>query len=147
MPDGNCLWPGGKHEIATHCWHVVVLNLGAEGQTPIQSAVVLTRLALAALKLFDGMGVSWGNASVCDSRALFEAACKDVSETPVRVPAWLRFQIVCAADNEFGMYTLGMDQFGLLEIEVERCAMQGRELLALVADVAQYLISEWPGDC
>jgi hypothetical protein len=40
-----------------------------------------------------------------------------------------------------------MDQFGLLEIEVERCAMQGRELLALVADVAQYLISEWPGDC
>ena len=122
--DGNFLWPNGKEEAARHRSHVVVTNIGAGVQTPIQSAIAVARLALAALKIFDGIGVYWGNAGVCNSREVFEAFCEDISEENVPVPVLLRFQLVRASDDEVGLYTLGMSQFGLMEIEVDRSSMK-----------------------
>ena len=52
---------------------------------------MVTRLALVALKVFDGLGVYWGNACVCNSREVFEDFCGDVSEEHVPVPMWNPF--------------------------------------------------------
>jgi len=142
--DGNFLWPNGKAEAARHRSHVIVTNLGADDQTPIQSAIAVSRLALAALKLFDGIGVYWGNASVCNSRQVFEEFCENMSEEHVPVPAWIRFQPVRASDDEVGLYTLGMRQFGLMEIEVDRCRRSPQDLFEFVADIAHYLIQSGP---
>jgi hypothetical protein len=61
--DANFLWPNGKDEAANHGSHVIVTNIGADEQTPVQSAIEVSRLALVALDVFDGIGVYWGNAS------------------------------------------------------------------------------------
>lgn len=142
--DGNFLWPNGKAEAAEHRSHVIVTNFGADAQTPIQSAIAVSRLALAALQLFDGLGVYWGNASVCNSREVFESFCDDISEEHVPVPVWLRFQLVRASDDEVGLYTLGMSQFGLMEIEVDRSKMNVQELFEFVGNIAHYLIQSGP---
>jgi len=141
---GNLLWPNGNAEAAKHRSHVIVTNMGAEYRSPIQSAVAVTRLALAALQLFDGIGVYWGDASVSNSREVFEEFCEGVSEDNLPVPVWLRFQLVPAADNEFGVYTLGMSQFGLMEVEVARSPMEPQELVEFVANIANYLIQNGP---
>ena len=70
--DGNFLWPDGKQEAAKHKSHVIVTNMGSGKSTPIQSAVTIAKLSLAALEIFDGIGVYWGNASVTNSRQVFE---------------------------------------------------------------------------
>lgn len=140
----NFLWPNGKEEAAEHRSHVIVTNVGTDEQTPIQSAITLSRLTLVALKLFDGIGVYWGNASVCNSRGVFEDFCQDMSEEHVPVPVWLRFQLVRAARDAAGIYTLGMQQFGLMEIEVDRCAMDFQELFEFVSNIAHYLIQSGP---
>ena len=142
--DGNFLWPDGRDEAARHRSHVIVTNIGAGDQTPVQSAITVSRLALVALKLFDGLGVYWGNASVCNSREVFEGFCEDISEEHVPVPVWLRFQPVRASDDEIGLYTLGMSQFGLMEIEVDRCRMDLQELFEFVSNIAHYLIQSGP---
>ncbi|HKR21275.1 MAG TPA: DUF4261 domain-containing protein [Pyrinomonadaceae bacterium] len=142
--DGNFLWPNGKEEAAAHRSHVIVTNVGAGDQTPIQSAISVARLALAALKLFDGIGVYWGNAGVCNSRELFEEFCEDVSEENVPVPVLLRFQLVRAAGDEIGLYTLGMNQFGLMEIEVDGSGMTAQDLFEFVCNIAHYLIQSGP---
>jgi hypothetical protein len=142
--DGNFLWPKGREEAARHRSHVIVTNLGAGEQTPVQSAIAVSRLALAALKLFDGIGVYWGNASVCNSREAFEAFCQDISEEHVPVPMWLRFQLVRAAEDEVGLYTLGMRQFDLMDIEVDRCRMNPKDLFEFVSNIAHYLIQSGP---
>ena len=46
--DGNFLWPEGRAEAGTHCAHVIVTNIGAGEQSPIQSAIAVSRLALVA---------------------------------------------------------------------------------------------------
>src|SRR5690348_13608237 len=47
--DRNFLWPNGRSEAATHRSHVVVINAAAGDQTSVQSAIIVSRLALVAL--------------------------------------------------------------------------------------------------
>jgi hypothetical protein len=142
--DRNFLWPNGKTEAAKHRSHVIVTNMGGETKSPIESAIEVTRLALVALKLFDGIGVYWGNASVCNSRKVFENFCGNISQVHAPVPMWLRFQPVRPSDGEIGIYTIGMRQFGLMDIEVDRCKMKPQELFEFVSNIAHYLIQSGP---
>lgn len=142
--DRNFLWPDGRDEAARHRSHVIVTNIGTGDQTPVQSALAVSRLALVALKVFDGIGVYWGNASVSNSREVFEAFCANISEEHVPVPVWLRFQLVRASDDEIGMYTQGMRQFDLMELEVDRCRMNPQNLFEFVSNIAHYLIQSGP---
>lgn len=142
--DNNALWPNGKNEVATHRAHVVVANFSMEEQSPVQSALQVTRLALVALALYDGMGVYWGNASVCNSRKVFEGFCQNMSAQHLPVAVWLRFQGVRVSETELGFYTLGMSQFGLMEIEVDRSTRPAGALFEFVANIAHYLIDQGP---
>ena len=142
--DGNFLWPNGKDEAAKHGSHVIVTNISGGEQTPVQSAIAVSRLALVALDVFDGIGVYWGNASVCNSRRVFEEFCESISEEHVPVPVWLRFQLVRASNDAIGLYTLGMPQFGLMDIEVDRCKMDLEEAFEFVSNIAHYLIQSGP---
>jgi hypothetical protein len=142
--DGNVFWPNGKDEAAKHRSHVIVTTIGAGEQTPIQSAITVSRLALVALSVFDGLGVYWGSASVCNSREIFEDFCQDISEEHVPVPMWLRFQFVRVSDDEIGLYTIGMQQFGLMDLEVDRCRMDFEYLSDYVSNIAHYLIQSGP---
>lgn len=142
--DGNFLWPKGREEVATHRAHVIVTNMGAGDRTPIESAIAVSRLALVALRLFDGIGVYWGNASVCNSRAVFEDFCQGMCNEHVPVPLWLRFQLVRAPGDGIGMYTLGMSQFNLMDIEVDRSGMDVGDLFEFVSNIAHYLIQSGP---
>lgn len=142
--DGNFLWPDGKDEAAAHRSHVIVTNIGSGEQTPVQSALEVSRLALVALDVFNGIGAYWGNACVCNSREIFESFCEDMSEEHVPVPVWLRFQVVRVSDEEIGLYTLGMRQFGLMEIEVDRCRMELEDLFEFVSNIAHYLVQSGP---
>lgn len=142
--DGNFLWPDGREQAASHQSHVIVTNVGAGEMTPVQSAISVSRLALAAMKLFDGIGVYWGNASVCNSRELFEDFCEDMSEEHFPVPLWLRFQLVRPAEDSVGIYTLGMQQFDLMDIEVEQTEMEPSDLFEFVSNIAHYLIQSGP---
>jgi hypothetical protein len=103
--DRNVLWRNGKIEAGRHRSHVIVTMLGDEAETPIQSALEVTRLALVALRLFDGIGVYWGNAEVTNSREMFETFCSDISENHLPVPIWLRFQLVRANDEQVATST------------------------------------------
>lgn len=143
--DGNFLWPEGKETAARHQSHAIVTNIGGDDQTPVQSALVVSRLAMVALELFDGLGVYWGNASVCNSREIFEDFCEEISEEHLPVPVWLRFQLIRPQKGEgVGIYTLGMNQFGLMDIEVDGCQMDVQDLFEFVSNIAHYLILSGP---
>lgn len=142
--DRNFLWPDGRTEVAGHRSHVVVTTLNMETISPVQSAMIVSRLALVALRLFDGIGVYWGGASVCNSRSVFESFCEDMTEEDLPVILWLRYQVVRATDDSIGVYTLGMQQFGLMDIEVDRCTMNVRDLFEFVSNYALYLIQSGP---
>lgn len=140
---GNLLWPNGEEEAALHRSHVIVYVTAGDEESPVEVAMTVTRLALIALELFDGLGVYWGNASVTNSRELFEQCAGEMTDTHLPLQIWLRFQPV-KQDDEFGMYTLGLRQFGLMEIEIERCPLELSEVFDFVSNLAHYLVMSGP---
>lgn len=142
--EDNFLWPDGSQQAALHKSHVIVTTMGGEDMLPIEAAIEVTKLALVALQVFDGLGVYWGNANVCNSREVFESFSKGMSSEHVPVPLWLRFQFVSASDEEVGIYTLGMQQFNLMEIEVDSCKLSPGDLFEFVSNIAHYLIQSGP---
>lgn len=139
----NFLWPNGAVETAAHRAHVVVF-LARTGDSPVEEAMLVTRLALVALELFDGLGVYWGNACVTNSREMFEQCAREMTDEHLPLPVWLRFQPVRADNDEIGMYTLGLKQFGLMEIEIDRSPMELGELFDFVSNLAHYLVMSGP---
>lgn len=143
--DANFLWPNGKAEASQHRSHVIVFSNRRHGEvTPVESAIAVSRLALVALDVFDGIGVYWGNANVSNSRASFEKFCKNVPADRLPIPVVLRFQPVSASDNQIGLYTLGMHQFGLMDIEVDGSRLGVQDLCEFVWNMADYLIQSGP---
>lgn len=142
--EDNFLWPNGREEVAKHTSHVIVTIAGTGDYSPVQAVIAIARLALVALELYDGMGVYWGNGSVCNNRETFENFCDEMSEEHVPLPAVMRFQFVSTSDEEHGLYTLGLSQFGLMEIEVDHSTMELSELFEYVCNVAHYLVMSGP---
>jgi len=71
--DGNFLWPDGRDEAAKHRSHVIVTNIGGAGdQTPVQSAIAVSRLALVALEVFDGIGVRHRPSMIDEDRLVYK---------------------------------------------------------------------------
>lgn len=140
----NFLWPNGEEEAGRHQSHVIVTGpLGVEA-TPVQSAIAVSRLALVALELFDGIGVYWGNGSITNSREVFQDLCAGMCEEHVPVPAWMRFQLARGSDGDIGLYTVGMKQFGLMDIECDRSPMEVEDLIEFDSNIAHYLIQSGP---
>lgn len=142
--DGNMLWPDGANQASKHSSHVIVTTIGGPERSPIDAAMTLTQLTLVALELFDGIGVYWGAGSVCNSREVFEEFCDDMSEDSLPVSVWIRFQLARGGDQGFGIYTLGMSQFGLMELEADQSPMEVRDLFAFLSNIASYLIKSGP---
>lgn len=142
--DSNPLWPDGKVEAAKHRAHVIVTTLGGEEQNAVSSVIVVARLALVALRLYDGLGVYWGNGCISNSREAFESFCEDMSEEHVPLPMLMRFQLIRAPGDKVGLYTMGMKQFDLMEIEVDQSPMDAMALFEFVRNIAHYLIMSGP---
>jgi len=143
--DGNFLWPNGREEAAAHRSHVIVTVAGgSDPGSPLEAALMLSKLSLVALRLYEGIGVYWGSARVCNSRAFFEASCEGMSEGQLPVPVWLRFQFVRDGDGTKGLYTLGMPQFGLMDVEVERFDGDPEDVFGIVCGMAHYLLQSGP---
>jgi hypothetical protein len=123
---------------------VIVTTFGGEELSAVDSAIELTKLALVALDAFDGLGVYWGGAYVCNSRSTFESFSEGISSENLPIPIWLRFQFIGVSDQEIGIYTLGMQQFNLMEIEVDKCKLDAVELFEFVSNIALYLIKSGP---
>lgn len=142
--DDNFLWPNGREEVSRHNCHVIVTIAGTGECSPVEAVTGIARLALVALELYDGLGVYWGNGNVCNNRETFESFCEDISEEHVPLPAIMRFQFVSTDTDEIGLYTLGMNQFGLMEIEVDHSSMELSDLFEYVCNVAHYLVMSGP---
>lgn len=140
---GNVLWPGGEKEAAKHRSHIIV---GLLGPQPSQPAAMLTlsRLAGCVLKTFNGIGVYWGSGQVAHSRRTFLEILEDASLDSLPLHLWIRFQLFENADNSIGLYTCGLEQFGLMNIEVDRCPWQPVRLLEFIYDLSHYLVDNGP---
>lgn len=136
------LWPNGSR-FAAHNSHAVVGSAGAHPNR-VAAALALTTLATAALQAFDGTAVYWGAGTITIKRDQFMEFANGATSEHLPLYLWCRFQLVRPAEGRIGLYTVGLRQFGLMEIEVDDSAWQPSELLEFTYNIAHYLIQSGP---
>lgn len=136
------LWPNGSR-FAVHTSHVVV---GSGGTHPdrVGAALALTELAVAALRAFNGTAVYWGSGSITVKRDQFLEFALGATREHLPLYLWCRFQVVRPAENRFGLYTIGLRQFDVMELEVDDSAWKPSELLEFAYNMAHYLVQSGP---
>ncbi len=140
---GNFLWPTAPEALAACGTHAIaVVSAGPEDLLELN--LLLSRLARAATLALDGLGVYWGDGGVANSREVFLGLSEELTEEDPPLHLWVRFQAYPNPDGTIGLYTQGMGQFNLPDIELDTCSWDARELHVFAHNLAAYLLDEGP---
>lgn len=133
------LWSDGPAE-AQHRSHVAVACKAAEGDS-IDSALLLTAIVRSLLDVFDATAVYWRAGAVTVARQRFDYVGAFGTREHLPLELWCRFHLFRVDDEHGGLHTIGMRQFGSMEIEVERSSWNPRELYDFVHKAANYVLT------
>jgi len=133
------LWADGPAE-AKHCSHVVVACRAAKGDA-IDSALLLTAIVRSLLDVFDATAVYWQAGAVTAPRKRFDFIAAFATREQLPLELWCRFHLFRVDDQHGGLHTIGMRQFGAMEIEIERSSWKPRQLVDFAQKVASYILT------
>lgn len=140
---GNFLWPTASEKLVSYGSHAIaVVSVGPEDLLDLN--LLLTRLARVALQALDGLGVYWGEGGVANSAEVFLGMSEELDEEDPPIHLWVRFQAYPNQDGSIGLYTQGMGQFNLCDIELDACRWEAQELHVFAHNLAAYLLDEGP---
>jgi Domain of unknown function (DUF4261) len=132
------LFPEAIEALADYQAHAIV---GISGQPTPQSAETLTRLLCAVLRATPALGVYWGSAGHLVRADVFTELAQQ-SSLPVLL--WVDFRCGHNTDGTAGLFTVGLSEFGLMEIEIPSSEKEPGELREFASDVAAYLLENGP---
>lgn len=144
--DGNPFFPNGPQIVAQHQAHYIIGVMNGPSD-PIESSVILTRLVQVALRAANdrALAVYWGNGSIVQSAEVFSQLSEGVSVDELPLHLWMRFQLYNDDSQAgVGLYTVGMNQFGLMEVEVPIVEYNAQDLFEFIFNTATYLIKSGP---
>jgi hypothetical protein len=133
------LWPGAVKDLQGYGAHAVVFVSQAESHLAAFQA--LTRLAAAVVRATGALGVYIGGAGSVIRADVFVDMAKDLD---IPVALWVDLRCVALQDGRTGLFTVGLNQFGLLEIEMPSSPQQCGDLRMWTMSLASWLIEERP---
>lgn len=133
------LWPEAAEVVARHKAHGI-LTVGGEDMGPLESRVLLSRLAVAVCAVAPVTGVYWGDASAVHAREHLIAEGAQAAEDHPAVMLWCSFHPV-REDAGWSGYSLGLEAFGHLDFEIHDHKGEPADLLGCLADAAHYVIT------
>jgi len=139
--EASWLWPHALEAIAGYGAHAVVFAQDSEDRTA--TLLANTRLTAAVLAATGALGVYVGGAGMLVPAEVWRELAATLS---VPAPLWLNVGAVQEGRlrKRLAVYTAGMAQFGLMDIEVVNSPKRPGDLKAWVCDLASYLVAEGP---
>ncbi len=136
-------WPEACTFVNTHQSHII-LHLHDTALSAVTRAQWLTHIAGALLRQADGVdrAVYWGGGLT--SKTTFLKAEDDLATLPRPAYIWASFNFLKNDDNGLTLITDGMEQFGLMQIEIVSTTKKMSELWSLAGNVASYLMDKGP---
>lgn len=101
----------------------------------------LTRVTAVLVRATRALGVYVGSASAVVRGDVFVALAQAAA---LPISAWVDFRVVRADDGRYGLFTVGLRQFGLMELEIATSGLPVGELRIWCMDVASHLVRDRP---
>ncbi|MCB1515483.1 MAG: DUF4261 domain-containing protein [Hyphomicrobiaceae bacterium] len=135
-------WPEAAQTMQNNQAHVIVSS-SWDQSSRLDAHVKQTLVVRELVDQLPAMAVSWGNVLVSANQFAGEFH-KFQQEQVLPVRLWVLIQL--SGDGQGGtiVSTLGMDAFGLKEIEANSAPMEPQDALIFVNNLADYLITNGP---
>ena len=133
------LWPNAQADLEGYGAHYVLFV--SKSASHLDAFQVLTRMAAAVAQATNALGVYMGGAGMVVRRDLFVEMAQEL-ELPV--PLWIDFRCGGTEDGKTALFTVGLEQFEQMEIEIPASAKGCGDLRLWTMNLAGWLIETRP---
>jgi len=136
-------WPEAAGSLRDHAAHVAVVLL-PQGEDRITAALVLTNLVAAVAASANAAGVFWASGGLVHAPEAFISYCQEPGGEYLPLNLWIDFSLMRNDDGTCSLFTTGMEEFDLMEIEVHNSREEPELLLEGAFKMAHYLLENGP---
>ncbi|WP_154795304.1 DUF4261 domain-containing protein [Occultella kanbiaonis] len=141
------LWPNSAPVPVDYTGHsiVSVFDAGATGhRAATEQAVLLSKVIASLIALSDGIqAVYWGSAEHVILPALFRDLALNTLPTPLLL-AWVAMNVGTRPDGVLTGHTLGLEQLGVMDIEIPKSPEDASGVLDRLVGIADYQLQNGP---
>jgi hypothetical protein len=136
-------WPEACDELKRSKAHIIVSVAGGDSDA-VERHMRTTMLVQATAHFTKPIGIYWGNAASVWKPSSFEESATKMSREAPPFPLWFGLKIESHEDKTRSVFTVGLEHFGVMNVEVQRSKRPVLEAYELVGDIAIYLIKNGP---
>ncbi len=132
-------WPEAAQQLRSHQSHLLVVIVPGTSDRKA-AAIKLTKVAAALADSSPTAGIFWGGSGTVHAPPIF---CQTAAATaPDRLPVeiWIGFGLIPEGNNTHSVFTSGLEDFGMQEIEIQGSQRDPQFLYERVFDVVHYVL-------
>ncbi|MDQ8205737.1 DUF4261 domain-containing protein [Pelagicoccus sp. SDUM812003] len=135
-------WENDDDLILNSKAHLIVSASGPNDKKQLASE--LTHAISAILKATDSVAVYWGGATHIVPRDVFSEIADYIPEGALPLYLWIDFRMIEEEDGTVSLFTTGMKEFDLMEVEIERSRGSFEEIYDIGFNACHYVMDNGP---
>jgi hypothetical protein len=137
------MWPDARAVLKQHNAHLLVSISDPEADA-IDRSLQLTQVIAALTEEVEAAGIFWGAGGVVQSPEIFRENAQGATRELLPLYLWISFRVGRNKDNSWWGYTIGLQAFDHLELEVVRSGYSPEDLVDRLFNCAHYLLDHGP---
>jgi uncharacterized protein DUF4261 len=132
-------WPEAAGQLRRHAAHILVVVVPG---TPDRkaAAIKLTKVAAALVESSPAAGVLWGGSGTVHAPQPFCQTAAETAADRLPVEIWIGFGLIPEANETHSVFTSGLEDFGMQEIEIHSSQRDPQFLYERLFDVVHYVL-------
>ena len=132
-------WPEAASQLRQNKAHFLVVV--APGTADLKAAAVkLTKVTAALVESSSAAGVLWGGSGTVHAPKPFCQTAAEISADRLPVEIWIGFGLIPESNRTHSVYTSGLEDFGMQEIEIHSSQRDPQFLYERLFDIVHYVL-------
>ena len=132
-------WPEAARELRSNEAHYLVVV--APGTADRKAAAIkLTKVVAALVESSPAAGVLWGGSGTVHAPKPFAQTAAEISADRLPVEIWVGFGLIPEGDETHSVFTSGLEDFGMQEIEIHSSQRDPQFLYERLFDIVHYVL-------
>lgn len=137
--DAAWYWPEAATDLRPHSAHFLVVVVPG---TPDRktAAIKLTKVAAALVEASPAAGVFWGSSGTVHAPRPFCRTAAEIAPDRLPIEIWVGFGLIPGEDDTHSIFTSGLEDFGMQEIEIHNSQRDPQFLYERLFDIVHYVL-------
>lgn len=132
-------WPDAAEQLRRHEGHFLVVVVPGSADRK-SAAIKLTKVTAALVESSPATGVLWGGSGTVHAPEPFCQTAAEIASDRLPVEIWVGFGLIPEGGEAHSVFTSGLEEFGMQEIEIHGSRRAPQFLYERLFDVVHYVL-------